>query len=389
MSLFTRPRETRSISYQEVWGTGHDWAPMGGSPQDALLLGVVRACVGLRSRLLGQIPFNAYRDGSTGPEKLATQPLLLVAPSSLVERPVWMAQLSISLDLWGNAYGLVTSRDRVGYPTQVTWLDPSLVHVTEATPGARATYKYNEHTIPDGDLIHVAMFVPPGTCVGLSPLARNGLVELGRRAQEFGRRWFAEGAHPSVVLRPPANADLGEEGAQRLKDKWKQMVGRGGGIGVLSKAVDIERVSTPANESQFLETIRANQVDICMAFGVPPEMVGVATSGSSVTYSNRDQRLADFMVTSLNYDLAVLQSVFSGLLPRPQYVRFNTGALLRSDLMTRYQAHAIALDPTRPFKTLNEVRRDEESSTVEFGDSLAPRAPAQPAPAARQENHDA
>lgn len=376
MSLFARRAETRAVSYQDVWGSGGDWAKVLGATQDTLSLAAVRACVGLRSRLLGQIPFNAYRDTPTGAVKLATQPTLIVSPHAAITRPVWMAQLSISLDVWGNAYGLVVSRDRVGYPTQIAWLDPSHMVVAEPTPGARPTYTYNQRLLDAADVTHVAMFVTPGSCMGIAPLERNGLVELGKRAQEFGRRWFAEGAHPSVILRTPATTDVGGEGGRRLKDAWKQAVGKGGGVAVLSKAVDIERIQTPANESQFLETSQANKADIAMAFGVPPEMIGVASSGSSVTYANRDQRLADFMVTSLNYDLAVLQEMLSAQLPRPQYVRFNTGALLRSDLMTRYQAHALGLDPSRPFLTLNEVRQIEELSTVDGGDVLAARVTA-------------
>jgi len=371
VSLFTRrDREARAVSYQAVWGAGGDWTA-GGKSADALALGVVRAAVALRSRIIGQIPFAAYRDGTNGVEKLASQPALIAAPSPVLTRAGWLAQLSISLDVWGNAYGLVVSRDRVGYPTQVTWLDPSLMSANEQTPGARPTYVYNGRQVDAADVIHIAMFTPPGSCVGVAPLERNGLVELGKRAQEFGRRWFAEGAHPSVILRTPVTSDIGEEGGQRLKAAWKQAVGKGGGVAVMSKNVDIDRIQTPANESQFLETIRANQADIAMAFGLPPEMLGIATSGSSVTYANRDQRLADFMVTSLNFDLAVLQEVLSAQLPRPQFVRFNTGALLRSDLMTRYQAAAIALDPARPFLTVNEVRRLEELATVDGGDVLA------------------
>ena len=387
MSLFTRPKvESRSIAFHDVWGSGEPWAK-DLSPGDAVRLTVVRACVGLRSRLLGQLPFAAYREGAAGLERVVPQPTLIASPSSALMRPVWLAQMSISLDLWGNAYGLIVSRDRLGYPTQITWLDPWLVAVTESVPGAKPAYTYNGRAVDATDIAHLATFVPPGSVVGLAPLEKNGLVELGRLAQEYGRRWFKEGAHPSVILRPPATPDIGEAGAAKLKSMWKKAVGRGGGVGVLSKSVDIERIQTAPNESQFLETTRANQVDICMAFGVPPEMIGVANAGQSITYANRDQRLADLMVTSLNFDLAVFQEFLSAQLPRPQLVKFNTGALLRSDLTTRYGAHAIGLNPEKPFLTLNEVRRMEELGTVEGGDVL-PTGNPQSTPT-RREHSDA
>jgi hypothetical protein len=54
------------------------------------------------------------------------------------------------------------------------------------------------------------------------------------------------------------------------------------------------------------------------------------------------------------------------LLPQPQYVKFNRSALTRSDLLTRYQAHQIAL--TNEWKTINEVRDDEDMNAVPWGD---------------------
>jgi phage portal protein BeeE len=44
--------------------------------------------------------------------------------------------------------------------------------------------------------------------------------------------------------------------------------------------------------------------------------------------------------------------------PRGQYVKFNASALLRTDTLNRYQAHAIALE--NGFLSIDEVRDLED-----------------------------
>jgi hypothetical protein len=56
--------------------------------------------------------------------------------------------------------------------------------------------------------------------------------------------------------------------------------------------------------------------------------------------------------------LVALEDGLSALVPRPQRVRFNVDGVLRSDLKTRYEAHAIAL--SNGFMTVDEVRQIED-----------------------------
>jgi hypothetical protein len=56
--------------------------------------------------------------------------------------------------------------------------------------------------------------------------------------------------------------------------------------------------------------------------------------------------------------LTKIEEHFTGLLPRPQFAKFNLDALLRADTLARYQAHAIAL--TNGIKTVTEIREHED-----------------------------
>jgi HK97 family phage portal protein len=112
------------------------------------------------------------------------------------------------------------------------------------------------------------------------------------------------------------------------------------------------------DEAQFLDSQRFTVEQIARIYGIFPEMIGGATSGSSVTYANREQRAADFLTFGLMPYLIALEDGLSGLVPGPNRVKFNVDGVLRSDLKTRYEAHAIGIDSG--FLTIDEVRQLED-----------------------------
>jgi HK97 family phage portal protein len=371
MGLFRRNVEQRAISFQSVWGTGGDWAPESRyGIADGLKLSAVVACVNLRANLIGQLPIAAYQSDKSGQSvAMSPQPRLIEAPSRL-PRSYWLRQMSISRDLWGNAFGSIVSRDAAGYPSGVEWLNPAKVEVDESDP-VRLQVRYNGQPFPAGDLFIVPGFPVPGSQLGISPLERSGLIELSHRAQDFGRDWFRNGAVPSVMLKA-SNAELTPEQAEGVRDtvtsNWRKRR-----PAVIGSGWEVDTIDVKADESQFLDTMRHVQVDICQTFGIPPEEIGIASSGSSVTYANREQRASAILVNTLNAELVLIQEILTASLPRPQYVRFATGALLRSDLAARYQSYATALNGTQPFLTVDEVRQLED---------LGPMPPASPTPPA-------
>jgi HK97 family phage portal protein len=365
-----RPQEARSISFQDVWGAGEPWAPDGSyGPLDAIKLSAVIACIDLRAKTIGQLPLNAYRAGAGGvPELVPTQPQLIAAPSRL-PRSQWLRQMSVSRDLYGNAFGAIIGRDAAGWPTAVEWLDPASVVVRERSTLGRPEVTYNGAAFPYSDLLVVPGFPMPGSAFGISPLERSGLVELSHRAQEFGRDWFRNGAVPSTVI--SADVELDAATATRIRDAavaaWRKRR-----PAVLGSGLKVEHVKVNAEESQFLGTMRQVQADICQVFGVPPEKIGVASSGSSVTYANREQQVQQFLVDGINADLVLIQEVLGAAIPAGQFVRINTGALLRSDLTARYASYQVALDAG--FLTLDEVRELEERPPIPAtADSISAR----------------
>ena len=364
--------ERRSVSLQTAWSMGDPWSPEGRSTAtDGLALATVVACVNLRANTLAQLPLKAYRTGADGlPVEVPVQPKLVEAPSTL-PRSQWLRQMSISRDVFGNAFGMVVARDAAGWPTGIEWLDPSKVQTSQDYSFGPLRFTYSNEPLPDGDVVVVPGMPVPGSPLGISPLERSGLIDLARKAQDFGAAWYENSGVPSGLVY--VDQELDSEQAERIRStissSWKKRR-----PAVLGSGLRYESVTSNVEQSPT-ETLRHTAREIARLFGVDPAMVGLGESGSSIVYQNRETQSASFLVNTMNAELVLVQEVLTAQLPRPQFVRFSTGAFLRSDLSTRYASYATAL--SAGFLTVDEVRELEDRGAMP-----APTAPPGGAPGA-------
>jgi HK97 family phage portal protein len=331
---------------------------------EGLQIAAVVACVGLRAGAFAQLPLKDYRERNGLAEVLEPQPDLFSTPSDLVVPSVWKSQMSISRDLFGFALARVWAWDGAMYPKRADWLDPS--RITHKTVGGVIEWRYDRELLDPSEVIHVpSRFVLPGDPVGTSPLQYSGLVDLAQRAQEFGRDWFRNGAVPSSIIYSDEKltSDQATSLLETIRQRWRNRQ-----PAVLGAGMRYEKVAVAANESQFLETCRQAAHDIAISFNLPPEKIGAAVSGQSITYANREQNQQQYLIDSINPDLVVVQESLDRHTPRGQFCKFNTGAFLRSDLKTRYEAHGLGIK--HRFLTPNEARALEEMPPLDGGDEF-------------------
>jgi HK97 family phage portal protein len=143
-------------------------------------------------------------------------------------------------------------------------------------------------------------------------------------------------------------------------------------IAVLGSGARFQAITIAPEEAQFLETTQANIRTIARYFGVQPELIG-ADSGNSLTYANVEQRALDFLTFGLRPWLVRLETAISALLSSTTTVKFNAAALVRTDLLTRYQAHESAI--RAGWRLRSEVRELEDLPPIPGIDDQAPPAP--------------
>src|SRR6266540_4033050 len=174
-------RETRDSQFivpSELNQTG-DFAHVQVTPESALRLSSVWACVRLLSDAVSTLPLDVFRND----EEIGL-PALLASPAagwSLVE---WVYAIMQSLLLRGNAYGLITARSGPRLtPAQVELVNPDNMTVM-VDPDGRVAYRYKGREINREDLWHVRAFVTAGSPVGLSPIAyRHDTIGFERSTQ--------------------------------------------------------------------------------------------------------------------------------------------------------------------------------------------------------------
>lgn len=356
MSLLRRSAESRSVSYQDLFGRGEDVSGLvGTSAQSGLRLAPLFAAVRLIADQFAAAPMHAYRtrpDGSR--ERVSPQPSLTASPGVAVSPYAWKHQMVASMLTRGNAVGLVTGT-QAGWPSAIAWLNPDRCSVDESRGGA--DYYYDGRLMDPRTVVHVPAFVLPGSVWGLSPLQLFKLnLETGQVAQKAARDWFASGAAvPGGHLRNTSRT-VDPDQADRYKSRFKAAVANRDVL-VTGNDWEFSPIGIPADQAAFVEMMKLTATQIASVYGIPPEMIGGET-GSSLTYATVEQNMLNFATLTMRPWFVRAEEALSALLPRPQYVRFNIDAMVRADLLTRMQAHEIGL--RTGLETLDEGRALED-----------------------------
>jgi HK97 family phage portal protein len=363
MSLLFKPRRTeaRSLSYQDVWGSGGNVSTKLGGPDvvsGGLALIPVYAATSLICDLIATSPLDVYRldrDGAT--TRLPSQPQIITNPAPGIDPITWKSQALASLLLRGNAYGYITAIGSDGWPSQIIWLNPDEVTLYEEQNDMLHTPSYWWRGMPlDRTLVvHIPAYTFPGSRRGYSPLALfKTQIETGLQAQKFANDWFANSANPSGHLKNEART-LESEQADDIKRKYKAAIANRD-VFVTGNDWSYQQMAVQAEESQFLQTIKATATQIASIYRVSPEDIGGET-GTSLTYKTLTQDATKLQVRALNPWATKLADAISARRPGPQVAIFNLDATSKGDRTTRIAAHAAAM--ACGLETLDEARADE------------------------------
>ena len=355
MSLF-RPRAA-SLSALEQILDGRGLGRRGGtmpnaSRRSALTHSAVWASLRLRADLLSTMPVDAFRKRD-GVQIETPKPPVLVSPGGdevgIIE---WLYSTQFDLDSCGNTFGLIRTRDGMGLPSRI-----DLVPVEDVTVLVKKgvkSYRIAGVEYDAAEVWHERQFTTSGSPVGLSPLAYSASSISGYvSAQEFVRQWFAGGAVPSAHLRNSEKTLVPAE-TKAVKAQFKESV-TSGDVFVTGKDWEYSMLSAKANEAGMIDSLRWGVGDAARFYGVPGDMIDAEVSSGSITYANITQRNLQFLITNLGPAVARREDALSSLLPRPRFVKLNTGALLRMDLKSRYESYKTSTGG-RPFMAPSEAR---------------------------------
>jgi HK97 family phage portal protein len=336
----------------------------------ALSIPAVWSAVRLRANVISSLPVQLFRDVNGLPQRIVGNavPGVLTQPSAVFDMMGWLAASQLSLDLRGNAYGRILARHPVNnLPTQIELVHPDDVRVTTDSDGF-VVYRFGGRQVDSFDVWHERQNEQPGSVVGLSPIeACARALGITLSAEDYGGGFYDEALTPSGLL--SSDAPIDEPQAQIVKRRV-QATQNGREPLVLGGNWTYKPLSISPTDAAYLEVLARGDVDAARIFDVPGELIEANTSGASITYANREQRTQDLLAFRLGPVITRRQNALTRLTVRGQYVRLNTGALLRGDLPTRYASYERAL--RNGFLSLDEVRalEDREPMTQEDLDQL-------------------
>jgi HK97 family phage portal protein len=319
------------------------WAGISVNERTALQQLTVWSCVSLISDTLSQLPAGAFR-GEGADRRPAPTPQLLQSPTEGITWQEWIGTAGVSILLRGNTYGEIIDRDLRGFPTQILLHHPDFVEPVRDKDTGKVVYRLgDDRRLSRVDMWHVKGLTLPGavwSLKGLSPIeyaANTIATALG--AEEFGGNWFREGASPSGIL--ATDGDLDEADALDMQERFiKAHGGRQRKPAVLGNGLKWQSISITAEESQFLQTIKAKREEIAGFYRIPPHMLGMVDKSTSWG-SGIEEQMLGFLTFTMGIWLKRFEAALSAILPQPQYVKFNVAALNRTRLKEQLEAFKI------------------------------------------------
>lgn len=313
--------------------------------------------------LVGGVPWHAYREWGDKPvTRIDPTPPLLDQPAPPETRINTFSSWALDL-LWnGNAIGIIADRNDQGYPTAVNPVPSDMVQVRRVTKGMDSVLPIGEIEYSFGtlknlspyDVIHIKGPHAPGELRGMGVLESHLTTLNLAHEQNRQARSLSQHGVPTGMLKSQ-NPDLTQAEATALKTAWLASQ-RDRTVAVINASTDFVPLSWNPEELQLVEARKFTLHELGLIFGIPLSFLGVEQS--SRTYTNVEQEAVNLLKFTLNGHLVRFEQALSQHFPSSTRVKANTDGLLRSDTISRYQAHEIAL--RNGWLTVDEIRALED-----------------------------
>ena len=345
--------------------------------RSAMQMTAVYSCVRILAEAIAGLPLHLYRYTPDGSKvKAVDHPLYLLLhdePNPEMSSFVFRETLMTHLLLWGNAYAQII-RNGKGEVVALYPLMPNRMSVDRDKHG-QLYYTYTRASdeaptmngmtvlLPPSDVLHIPGLGFDGL-VGYSPIAMaKNAIGLAIATEEYGAKFFANGAAPSGVLEHPGTI----KDPSRVREAWMSQFGgsaNSGKVAVLEEGMKYTPISISPEQAQFLETRKFQINEIARIFRIPPHMVGDLEKSS---FSNIEQQSLEFVKYTLDpWVIRWEQSIQRSLLSKDEkavyFVKFNLEGLLRGDYQSRMNGYAIGRQ--NGWMSANDIRELENLDRI-------------------------
>ena len=371
MGIFSRITEKREQTHDDsqqpdIIDTEGLLSAMRGSDtvsvEDALQVPCFASCVSFLASTVAMLPIKLYREGDSETEEVtADERVKFLNDESGDTLDAFQIKAAVVSDylIYGNGYIYIDKqRNRV----------KGLYYVDSRN----VSYRMNTDPIfkSASYIVHGKTY-PPYSFISLLRKSKNGVsgtgvFEEGKEvlATAYNTKVFQHynilnGGNKNGLLQTQRRVT--DEALEKLKTRWKLFrSNKNKDPLVLNEGLEFKEISATSVEMQLNENIRTNNEEICLLFGLAPEIIsGKATA----------DQFADSVRTAVMPIIEAFQCVLNRELlleseKGKMYYAFDTTELLKGDMLKRYQAYQIALQSN--FMQIDEVRYKEDLPRLGF-----------------------
>lgn len=288
--------------------------------RSAMQMTAVYSCVRILSEAVASLPLHVYLRTDTGTEKAIEHPLYKVLhdePNPEMTSFVFRETMMTHLLLWGNAYAQII-RNGKGEVLGLYPLMPDRMKVDRDDKGQiyyeyfvsdsdAGTEKQGRVKLNQSDVLHIPGLGFDGL-VGYSPIAMaKNAIGMAIATEEYGAKFFANGATPSGILEYPGTV----KDPEAMRESWSK--GFSGGN---------------SHKIAILEEGMKYTLDPWVA----------------------------------RWEQSIVRSLFTEEEKKKYYVKFNVDGLLRGDYQSRMNGYAIGRQ--NGWMSANDIRELENLDRI-------------------------
>lgn len=337
----------------------------------------VYSAVRILAESIASLPLHVFEKGADGnrvkAEDLNLFYLLHDKPNPEMTSFIFRETLMTHILLWGNGFAQILRNGR-GEVIGLYPLLPNKMSVERDETG-QLYYRYiryeNEPPTMEGntvilmpsEVLHIPGLGFDGL-VGYSPISMTkNAIGLALAAEEYGSRFFANGAAPAGVLEHPGVI----KDVSKLRESWNNTFGGSGNAGkvaILEEGLHFNPIAMSPQDSQLLETRQYQITEIARIFRIPPHMLADL---SKATFSNIEHESLEYVKYTLTpwicrWEASLTDALLTREEQRKYEIRFNVDGLLRGDYKSRMEGYAIGIN--NGFMCPNDVRRLESFDLI-------------------------